>query len=70
VKQLNIVRYENTVRSAVFNNETVVEVVIESADRIGSTHDCSVNDWVVILVGWNHARSGSRINYFRNIWAA
>jgi len=47
----------------------IKEIAVQSAERVGSTNNCRVNDWVIIGVGrhdpWSRAREDNLRNFLR-----
>jgi hypothetical protein len=61
-KKFDVSRDDHTALPAVVSDRGMVEIAVQSAESISPTHDSSVNDRVVIWVGWHDERSRTREN--------
>jgi len=61
-EKFNVVCDHYTALTTVIADPWIKEIPVERAESIGASHDCSVDDRVVIRVGRHYARSGAGKN--------
>jgi hypothetical protein len=61
-EKLNVVRDQHAAITTVVADQRMKEIPVERAESIGASHDCSVDDWVVISVARHDTRSGTGEN--------
>jgi hypothetical protein len=59
-EKLNVVSDQHAAITTVVTDQRIKEMPVERAESIGASHNCSVDDWIVVGVGRHDTRSGAR----------
>jgi uncharacterized pyridoxal phosphate-containing UPF0001 family protein len=63
-EKLNVVRDQHAAITTVVADQRIKKIPVERAESIGASHNCSVDDWVVVRVRGHYTRSGAGENNF------